>query len=209
MIFIFELSDLFELMFFFNLKDGLLASLIEQDIKNGLNLNIVIKQIVVFNLRYLIDTCFLRDIFWSWRFRLENISLQFHFCFIWLNLALFSQEVSEVYLYTGRRPGSQVVGTSGVFRLFEFHELGLDHFDFLLFSFFFNALLFLLRGSQMLLQHILIMGVTSEYSLVVHDVKCLATFLFFWDWRVEHTILGASVFVLIPHYLGLSSFERI
>ena len=44
----------------------------------------------VFRLGDFVNSCFLRDILGSWWLRLENISLQFHFCFIWLNFTLFS-----------------------------------------------------------------------------------------------------------------------
>ena len=59
----------------------------------------------------------------------------------------------------------------------------------------------------MLLKDVLVVGVTSEHSLVVHDVQGLTSFIFFWDWRVEHAIFGPSVFVLVSDYLGLSTFK--
>jgi hypothetical protein len=59
----------------------------------------------------------------------------------------------------------------------------------------------------MLLKDVLVVGVTSEHSLVVHDVQSLTAFIFFWDWRVHHSVLGPSVFVLVSDNLRLSTFK--
>lgn len=147
MIFVFELTNFFKFVLFFNLQSSLLNSLVKQDIQNWLHLNIIVEQVIIFNLSDFINSCFLRDIFWCWGFRLENIGLQFHFCFIRFSLALFSQEISEVYLDPCRWAWSQVVRTSRILGFLELHELRLDHLDLLPLSFFFDALLLLLRGS--------------------------------------------------------------
>ena len=120
-ILIFELTNFFKLVFFFNLWSRLFNCLIEQNVKDWLHLNVVVEQVIIFDLSDLINSCFLRDIFWCWGFRLENICLQFHFCFIRFSLALFGQEISEIHLYSCRWTWSQVVWTGSVLRLLEFH----------------------------------------------------------------------------------------
>ena len=171
-------------MLFFNLEGSLFNRLVEQHIKNWLDLNIIIKKVIILNLSNLINSSFLRDVFWRWWFRLENICLQFHFCFIRFRLALFSQEVCEINLDPCRWAWSQVVGTGCILGFLEFHQLGFYHLDLLPFSFFFDALLFFLRGIQILLQDVLVVSVSSEHSLVVHNIEGLTTFLFLGDWRV-------------------------
>ena len=94
MIFIFELSNFFKFMLLFNFQDTLLYRLIQKNIKDWLYLNIIIKQIIVFNLGNFIDTSLFRNVFWSWGFRLENICLQFHFCLICFSFTLLCKEVS-------------------------------------------------------------------------------------------------------------------
>jgi hypothetical protein len=132
-----------------------------------------------------------RDVLWSWRFRLENVSLQFHFCLICLGFTLFSQEVGQVYLNPRRRAWSQIVRRRSVLGLLEFHELRFDHLNFLLLSFFFDSLVLLLRRVQILLQNVLVVSVSSEDPLVVHNVESLAAFLLLWDGRKKHSILGS------------------
>jgi hypothetical protein len=67
----------------------LLDGFVEQNIKNWLNFNIIIKQVMIFDLSDLVNSSFLRDVFRSWWFRLEHICLQFHFCLIRLGFTLF------------------------------------------------------------------------------------------------------------------------
>lgn len=146
MVFVFELTNFFKLMLLFNLKSCLLDCFVKQDIENWLYFYIIFKQIIIFNLSNLVNSCFLRDVFWSLGFRLENIGLQFHFCFIRFGLALLSQKVCEIHLDPCRWAWSQVIGTGCILRFLEFHELGFDHLDLLPLPFFFDALLLFLAG---------------------------------------------------------------
>jgi hypothetical protein len=68
-------------------------------------------------------------------------------------------------------------------------------------------LLLLLSRSQVLLQNVLIVGIAPEDTLIIHNVESLAALLFFRNGRVEHAVLGATILVLVSHYLGLGSFE--
>ena len=144
MVLVFELPDLLELVLFLHLEDSLLARLVEEDIQDWLHLYVVVEEVMVLYLGDLVDSSLLRDVLWSWWFRLENIRLQFHFCFIWLRFALLGQEVGEVDLDPcwGSRP--QVIGTGGVLGFLELHQLGLNHLNLFLLPHFFDALLFLL-----------------------------------------------------------------
>jgi hypothetical protein len=148
------LPDLLELMLFFNLQGSLLDGLVEQDIENGLDLDIVIEQVIVFNLSDLVDAGLLGHVLWSRRFRLESVCLQFHFCFIWLYFALFRQEICKIDLDSCWRTWSQVVWTRRVLRLFEFHQLRFDHLNFLLLSLLFDAHLLFLSRRQFLAKNI-------------------------------------------------------
>lgn len=141
---IFELPDLLKLVLLLDLKDSLLHGLVEQHVEDWLHFHIVIEQVVVFDLGDFVDAGLLGDVLGSWWFRLENIRLQFHFCFIWLSFALLGQEVREVNLDPCWWSRPQVIGTSSVFGFLELHELRFDHLDLLLLPHFFDALLFLL-----------------------------------------------------------------
>ena len=207
MVFIFELSYLFKFMLFLHLEHSLVDRLVQQHIQDRLDLNIIIEEIVVFNLGYLVDSRLFWDVFWSWRFRLENVSLQFHFCFIWFGFALLSQKVGQVDLDPGRRSWSQIIRGGGIFGLFKFHQLRFDHLNFLLLSLLFDPLLLFLGGVQILLQDVLVVSVSPEDSLIVHDVESLTAFFFLRDWRVKHTVFGAPVLVLVFDNGGWCSFE--
>jgi len=89
-ILIFELTNLFNFMLFLNFKNSLVDTLAQENIQDWLNFFIVVEEIVIFNLCDFIDTCLLWNVFWSWWFWLEIISLQFHFCFCRFGLSLFS-----------------------------------------------------------------------------------------------------------------------
>ena len=146
-IFIFELSNFFELMLFLNFQDGLVNRLVKEHIQDRLDLDIIIEKIVILDLGYLVYSRLFRNILWSWRFRLENVSLQFHFCLICLSFTLFCQKVGQVYLNPSRRAWSQVIWRGGVFGLFKFHQLRFNHFNFLSFTLFLYTLVFLLLRS--------------------------------------------------------------
>lgn len=142
--------DLIELMLFFDLQGSLLDGLVEQDIENGLDLDIVIEQVIVFNLSDLVDACLLGHVLWSRRFRLESVCLQFHFCFVWLDFPLLGQEIGQIDLDPCWWAWPQVVRTRCILRLFEFHQLRFDHLNFLLLSLFFDAHLLFLSRRQFL-----------------------------------------------------------
>ena len=194
-------------MLLLHFKDSLVDGLVKQHIQDRLDLDIIIEEIIVFNLGYLVYSRLFRNIFWSWRFRLENVSLQFHFCLICFGFALFSQKVGQVYLDSSRRTWSQVIWRGRIFGLFKFHQLRFDHFNFLLLSLLFDSLLLLLRWVQILLQNVLVVSVSPEDSLIVHDVESLAAFLFLWDRRVKHTVFSAPVLVFVFHNGGWCSFK--
>jgi hypothetical protein len=162
---------------------------------------------MVFNLSDFVDPSFFRDVLWSWRFRLENIGLQFHFCNIRTRLSLFSQEVSEVDVYTSRRSGSQIIRRNRIFAFFEFEQLLLYHLDLFALSLFFNALLFSLSRSLVLFEHVEIVSISSEDSLVIHNVKSLSTFFLLGNGRIEHAILSPSILVMVSYDSRLSSLK--
>ena len=206
-VFIFELSNFFKFMLLLHFKDSLVDRLVKQHIQDRLDLDIIIEEIIVFNLGYLVYSRLFRNIFWSWRFRLENVSLQFHFCLICFGFALFSQKVGQVYLDSSRRTWSQVIWRGRIFGLFKFHQLRFNHLNFLLLSLFFDPLLLFLRWVQILLQDVLVVSVSPEDSLIVHDVESLAALLFLWDRRIKHTVFRTTVLVLVFHNGGWCSFK--
>ena len=137
----------------------------------------------------------------------ENVSLQFHFCFIWFGFALLSQKVGQVDLDSGRRSWSQIIRGGGIFGLFKFHQLRFDHLNFLLLSLLFDPLLLFLGRVQILLQEVLVVRVSPEDPLIVHDVESLAALFFLWDRRIKHTVFRTPVLVLVFHNGGWCSFK--
>ena len=77
-------------MLFLDFESRLLDGLAKQHVEYGLHLDVVVKEVVVLDLRDLINTRLLGHVFWRGRFRLERVSLQFHFCLIWLYFTLLS-----------------------------------------------------------------------------------------------------------------------
>ena len=90
MIALLVLPDLVQLVLFLDFERRLLDGLAKQHVEYGLHLYVVVKEVVVLDLRDLINTRLLGHVFWRGRFRLERVSLQFHFCLVWLYLALLS-----------------------------------------------------------------------------------------------------------------------
>jgi len=78
-ILVFELPYFFHLMLFFDLLAGLLNRLIKKNVEDWLHFDIVVKEVIILNLGNLIDTSLLWDVFGSWWFRLENVSLNLNF----------------------------------------------------------------------------------------------------------------------------------
>jgi len=93
---LFVLTDLVQFEFFFHFQRGLFNRLGEQNVENGLNLNVVIEQLVVFDLRDFVDTCFLRQVPWRLWFGQEHVRLHLRVEFIRPQLVLLCQEISEV-----------------------------------------------------------------------------------------------------------------
>jgi hypothetical protein len=60
-----EASDLIELGLLLDLQQGLLHSLGQEYVKNGLDFTIVVKKVVVFDLGHLVDPCLLGDVGWG------------------------------------------------------------------------------------------------------------------------------------------------
>lgn len=162
---------------------------------------------MILNLSDLINTSLFRDIFWSWWFRLEHVSLQFHFCFIRFCLTLLSQEVCEINFDPSWRSRPQIIWRSSVFRFLELHELRFDHFNLLALSLFFDSLVFLLLRSQMLFKYILIMSVSSENPLIIHNIQGSSAFFLFWNRWIQHAIFSATILVFSLHYLWGSAFK--
>lgn len=205
----FVFPDLFELMLLLNLQSCLLNRLVKENVQNGLDLDVVIEQVIVFNLSDLVDASLLWHVLWSWRFRLESVGLQFHFCLIWLYFSLFRKEVGQIDLDPSWWSRPQVIWTGCIFRLLEFHQLRFDHFDFLFLSLFLDAHLFLLGRRQFLGQDVQIVCVSAEDALVVHDVERTTAFLLLGNWRIHHAILGATILMLPSDYLRLRTFKTL
>lgn len=84
------LPDLVKFMLFLDLKRGLLERLAQQHVQNRLHFHVVVKELVVLDLRNFVDAGLLWNVFWRRRFRLKHVSLQFHFCLVWFHFALLS-----------------------------------------------------------------------------------------------------------------------
>ncbi len=124
-----ETANLVQLLFFFYFKKCLLDCLGQQYVKDGLDLAIVVKQIIVFNLGDLIYSCLLRNVGRSGWARLKFICLNLTVNLLRLFFALFSQVIGQIYLDAGRGAWSQVVRRDLILRFLEFNELLLDHFE--------------------------------------------------------------------------------
>ena len=98
LVLLFELANFLELSLFFNLQNGLLNRLGEQNVQNGLHLTIILKEVVVANLGLLVDASLLGHILGRWRFRHEFICLSLHVVLLGDIAALLCQEVSQVDL---------------------------------------------------------------------------------------------------------------
>ena len=116
-------------------------------VKDRLDLTIVVKEIVIFNLSDFIDTGLFGNVWRSgWpRHKLISLALNLRF-FRPARFVLLSQEVSEIDLNAGRRAGSEVVWRYLIFGFFELNKLGFDHFDLFLFPFGLNSQLLFLHG---------------------------------------------------------------
>ena len=77
-------------MLLFDFLRGLLNRLVEQHVEDWLHLDVVVKEVIVFDLGDLVNAGLLGDVFRSRWFRLENVSLNFNFRLVRLGIALFS-----------------------------------------------------------------------------------------------------------------------
>ena len=109
LVFLLEFSDFLQLRFFFDLQDGLLNGFCEQDVEDGLNLPIVLKQVVITDLGHLINARLLGHVFRAWRFRKEFIGLDLDVVLFWLLAPLLRQEVGKVDLDACGGPRPQIV----------------------------------------------------------------------------------------------------
>jgi hypothetical protein len=124
----------------------LFTSLREKHIQNGLHLAIVVKQVVVADLRDLVDSGLLGHVLGSLWLGDEVVGLSLDVLFLGLLTALFGQEVGQVDFDAGRGTWSEVIRVLLLLLLFEFNELVLDHLDLFALALGLDASLFLLRG---------------------------------------------------------------
>ena len=94
MVAVLVLADLVQFVLLLNLKRGLLNGLIEENVEDGLHLDIVIEEVVVFNLSDFVNASFLRYVFWRRGLWLEMVRLLLNFYFFWLFSALLCEEIS-------------------------------------------------------------------------------------------------------------------
>ena len=104
-----ELSDLLQLGLLFDLEDGLLHGFGQQDVEDGLNLTIVLKQVIIADLGHLVNARLLGHVLRAWRFRKEFICLDLDIVFLGLLAPLLGEEVGEVDLDARGRPWAQIV----------------------------------------------------------------------------------------------------
>jgi hypothetical protein len=142
-----------------------------------LNFTIIVKQVVVLNLCDLVDSSFLRNVRRRGRPWKEIIGLNFAINLLWLILALLSQVVGQVYLNSGSWAGSKVVRGYLIFRFFEFNELLLYHFKFALLCLRLIPKVLSLSRRQLFFQNVHSVCISSEYTLVIHNVEVFVT----WD----------------------------
>ncbi len=99
----FELPDLLKFGFFLNFEQRLLHRFGEEHVEDWLHFSVVVKQIVVLDLSYLVNACFLRDVLRTWVLFHEFICLNFHFKLLRLGDTHFCKVVCQVYLDSGWR----------------------------------------------------------------------------------------------------------
>jgi hypothetical protein len=92
-VFILEFTNFVKLLLLLDFQGSLVNRLGKKNIQNRLDFLVIIEEVVVLNLSDFIYSSLLWDVWRSWGFRLELVSLQFHFCLSWLCLSLLGQEV--------------------------------------------------------------------------------------------------------------------
>ena len=120
LVFCFELSNLLKLSLLFDFEDSLLYRLRKEHIENRLDLLVVMEEVVVSNLSDFVDSCLLRDVLWSWRFRKENVSLSFDSRLLGRLSALLCEEVGQIDFNPGWCSRTQIIGGGLLLLLFEF-----------------------------------------------------------------------------------------
>ena len=123
--------------------------------------------------------------------------------------ALLGQEVSQIDLDTRGWPGAQIVRLSLRFGFLKFEQLLFDHLDLLFLPLHFDALLFLLRRGQILVQVCQIVCVSPEHPLVIHDVESLTVVFLVIVVRVG--VVGGRVLelLLLADNLWLRTLESL
>ena len=121
--------------------------------------------------------------------------------------ALLRQEVSKVNLNSGGWAWAQIIWLGLRFALFELEQLLFYHLDLLFLTLHLYSLLFLLRWRQVLFEQVRVVSVTSEDTLVVHDVESLTIVVLIIIVGVG--VVGARVLELLlgPHHLGLGTLK--
>jgi len=170
------LVDFFQLGLLLNLEDGLLHSLGEEHVEDGLDLSIVVEEVVVLDLGYFIYACLFGHVGRSRRFLYELVCLNFNIGLLGSVVVLLGQEVGEVDFYPGRSAGPQIIGRRLFLGGFEENKLLSDHLDLLLLTLLLDAQLFFLRRGQVLLDHVHIMSVASVDALIVHNIQSCPIF---------------------------------
>lgn len=199
----FKFANLVQFSLFFDFQQGLFDSLGEKHVQNWLDFSVVVKQVVVFDLSVSINTSLLGHVLGSGRFRDERVSLSFYILNFSRLHPLFCQKVSQVNFNSSRRKRSKVVQILVSFLvLFVLNESLFNHLDLLLFPLHLNALLFLLSWSQVVLQQVVVVSVSTEDSFVVHDVQSTSIVFIVFSFSV-----GVFVFLLSFNDLGLGSLE--
>ena len=209
LVFLFELTDLLQFTFFLNLKDSLFAGFSEKNIKYWLNFSVELKEIIVTYLGRFVNSSLLRDVLWRWRFRKEFIALCFDVTFFGHFTTLLSQEESQVNLDASWRTRAQIVRLNLRLRLLKFEQLLFDHLNLLFFAFHLDTLLLFLSWSQVLLQKVHIVSVSSEDSLIVHDVKSLTVLFFIVVVLVSVVGGGVLKLLFLADHLRLGPLERL
>lgn len=117
-----------------------------------------------------VDTRLLGDVLGRGGLGQELIRLRLHIVFFRSSTALLCEEVSEINFDTGWGSWAQIIWLHLRFRFLEFEQLLFNHLDLLFLALHLDPLLFLLRRCHVGFQKIGIVSVSTEDTLVVHDV---------------------------------------
>jgi hypothetical protein len=209
----FEFADFVEFGLLFDFEEGLFNSLSQEHVKDGLHFAVVVEKIVILDLGEFIDTGFLRDILGGFRSWHKNVGLALDVAFLGLIAALFGEEVGEVNLNASGWAGDQIVRGRLVLLAFVSEELGFNHFDLLALLFFLYSHFILLLSGHVSLDQVHVVSVSTEDSLIVHDVQC---FTLIGVHLIEEAIvggvcgsLGGLVLGFSAEHLGLGSLKSL